>query len=116
MSALKYVAIALLLALPSKCKMSSYVPWSPIQSAAMSTTITSPNAAGEWECIARTRAERAAASGDHQAGRGLADLHERATAFWDRSGGRLSGGGAGIGDGSARRSNAPIASWPSGPA
>ena len=34
MSALKYVAIALLLALPSKCKMSSYVPWSPIPSAA----------------------------------------------------------------------------------
>jgi hypothetical protein len=49
MSALKCVAIALLLALPSKCKMSSYVPWSPIPSAAMSTTITSPSAAGEWD-------------------------------------------------------------------
>jgi hypothetical protein len=49
MSALKYVAIALLLALPSKCKMSSYVPWSPIPSAAMSTTIAGPSAAGEWD-------------------------------------------------------------------
>ena len=30
MGALRNVAIALLLALPAKCKMSSYVPWSPI--------------------------------------------------------------------------------------
>ena len=37
MGALKYVAIALLLALPAKCKMSSYVPWSPIPSVGMST-------------------------------------------------------------------------------
>ena len=44
MIALKYVAIALLLALPSKCKMTSYVPWSPIQSPGGSTTIASPSA------------------------------------------------------------------------